>query len=574
MTRVLLQAQFSKAEFPRLPNCIVSKTMEQQGKSYSRGQATAPYRGPLKSQKVTKPSFFNKLKRILDRKTDFIASGLHASQHPGIYTSTSGKTDQRMANIPGGFFSPDNSNTVLHLPKRQRAEPRDFSSASVAESHYSMGSEAADENRSADISNAKLADFFRGKGDQPLSDMEMEGVISLMRKSSTAQSSRRGSIANSINQAKDYTDLGTSRVLKSSRAPSLTSFRAPSFVPKYDISSGSHSTANTGLRSASGRRRVFDYSNMPSPYRTTVYKYSAADNKELSITEASSSAPIVATTKNPAQEDSFSSFGGEHKRLSNTASALVSLLDEAAPDQQQLPSRMANPYSSHVRTYKKVLGGTIKRERVIEHKDKKKTDDLARTQHETTSSEWLPKQVQSSLDKYKPVRSSSLRAGIEIGDHSSKSESNTEDALKELPTSRFTFNFNNVVEKKESNEHKGRADEVKPSFEFSKFENPLSSSHKLFNDLEQQSNSRSSIRNSNNGISKDPNRYSLAAANTQVADDSSPCNSVSTPKISFKKPVISKVNEKFDFGSPFLSNLNTDGIDDDKVKQFRSSFIF
>ena len=92
-------------------------------------------------------------------------------------------------------------------------------------------------------------------------------------------------------------------------------------------------------------RRIFDYSKVPSPYRTTVYKYSAGSlpNKDKD-SNTSLSQPIETknkVTRNRAQQP---------KKLSNTASALMSILDgDSAKNAQttnvSVASSIANPYA-------------------------------------------------------------------------------------------------------------------------------------------------------------------------------------------------------------------------------------
>lgn len=558
--------------------------MAQQGKSYRQGQSVAPYREPLKSPKISKSSFFFKIKTLLDKKMNLSLSTPKESVGQPASTKMDDNGTNRMARIPGGFFSPENSSTSIHMPKRRSLKPKDPVNVSFAESQRSLDDET-NESCAADISNAKLADFFREKGNRPLSDMEMEGVISLMRRSNSTTSSRRSSITNLSVQKRGNDDLLTSRVLKSSRAPSVasSSLKPPTFVPKYENSSGPHSVTNVA-RSVSSRKRVFDYTNLPSPYRTTVYKYSAADSRAGSRSAKRVSSSSLASSSSVDQVTTSSSFGGDLKKLSNTASALVSLLDGSSSDREAI-SQLANPYSAHVRKYKKVPSGPrIRQDPSSESEDPQKNDNNAQIVESSNNKsrvERLAKQVQSPSDKYKPLRSSSLRTGIEIKEQNSDITKQREETQTKssLPTSsRFTFEYNNI-DRETAKTRPAQSEEsetnVNAQFGTPNHSEPSGSCSNMPSDKIPQNNTRAKRQldqGSNTGLGQ---RQSQEVEKLPFCEYNFSSNkSGSIPRALFKSPNNTLMKEEYNFGSPIPSRVDPKSIDDKKVNGFRSSFIF
>lgn len=557
--------------------------MFQQGKSYRHGKSLAPYRKPVTATTNKGSSFLTKMKALFNQQMDAAdLSSQHQSKEPRL---NSQQDAHRTTSIPGGFFSPDSSATSLHLPKRPNSLRRNISTNELMEGINSCN-DIDDESCAADTSNAKLADFFSRKGNEPLTDMEMEGVLSLMKKANNRGKSRMNSTANNSLSIRDSFGVESSPVLKSSRNPSMaaSSFRPPSFIPNYDDSVGSRSMANASIRTTSSKRRVFDYSNLPSPYKTTVYKYSAADSRENS--RVASSSPVA--LKGDAV-GSMSSTMSNPKRLSNTASALVSILNSDSSKKQPV-TELANPYSSHttqIRKYKKTMHAPTSKQQILQS-DPPKSSALQETENTKVKlSEPLPKsqpkiQQQSSLDKYKPMRSSSLRSTIVAVDDS-PDKKDTENRTPILPTSHFTFSFKKDGGKVERTDKDQcvptrNADEV---FQFPSNGSKKCEAHVEPAQLSLGSRDKPTINSTVSGsqTNNETNQY--------VKPDKPDMNGINESKLrsltyAAAKPEYtftgesrkSGISDEFEFRAPLVSHVDSDMVDEKKVEEFKSMFVF
>jgi nucleoporin NUP60 len=207
-----------------------------------------------------------------------------------------------------------------------------------------------------DDTNAKLAMFFQQKGSEPLNEIEMEGVRSLLSRSSKATPVK-------VEQSPD-----DSIVLKNVKEADST-LSTPSFKPTYNES-------KVERAGTPKRRVVYDYSGFPSPYRTSRLKSSLKIKQE--VTE-------------PKKEEHIEVK--EPKKLSNTASALLSFIESNEPKQETKQEEkkeldFSNPYA---REKKAVI---------------KKLSPL----------EQLEKSLNSIENKYKPAKSSSLRESVSMDD--------------------------------------------------------------------------------------------------------------------------------------------------------------
>ncbi|GAV55811.1 hypothetical protein ZYGR_0AY02040 [Zygosaccharomyces rouxii] len=512
--------------------------MVDQGKSYLSGGVMAPYKRPMSSRNRDKPSILNKLKSF------FTNDGNGRQEHSGFKKRHLASGRNPAVSIPGGFFNSDDTSPSIVLPKSQGGSQISNSTPDVNAVNGEQREEeisSDEESYNADISNAKLADFFSRKGGEPLSEMEMEGVKSLMRKSSkTVRSSRAGSIANTTLSHDDPADLVYSRILKHSRTPSLaaSTMRAPAFTPKYDDSFGSHSFANTSKGSVSSRRRVFDYSSLPSPYKTTVYKYSAADSDSSDAHDG---------TKAPDASKSMVVKPSSGKKLSNTASALVSLL-ENDNSKDETSNRLANPYSSHVnqlRKYKKNLPTlpTTKQETTKFAPIKSSALQELENAKAKPTNEIAPKpQQHSSVDKYKPMRSSSLRSNVVKADESPERKATTKEAEPEVPnapTFNFQFQTKDKIEPNTSSQPQPQP-VAKPGFAF-KFQ---------------------------------PQKFGLPDNNSDsdVVDKIS--TKASTAYSTAAPTAPTKSGPRYDFGRIAPSKIDPSAVDDKKVQDFKTLFAF
>ncbi|SCV02751.1 LAME_0H04896g1_1 [Lachancea meyersii CBS 8951] len=374
----------------------------------------APYSRIFKTQNGKKRSFLSKVKSLFANNKSDAASSFNLVRAPEFLG----------ARTPGGFY--DQPSESLVAAKHRQVEKRQKEQEDVSRA------ESLDE---ANVSNSALASFFRQKGDEALSEVEYEGVLSLMKKSrnvSTELFPRSEFVSeSSILQA------DASPVLKSDANPGETSLKTPQYYPKYD---NSFTTANTSMKSTSStnsrKSRVFDYSSLPSPYRSRSYRHGVVDflvsNKKAKTNEDS-----VTVSENPAQE-----------KLSNTASALLSLLDSGETKQQ--PSGLANPYSSRVSELKKFKKsvepqlsapdtpskGVINPAQSIALSEIQNSEEKEGSKNEKVS-------VTQQFTKYKPEKASSLRTTVSAPKSSQDDLSRGHDAESSssaVPKS-MAFNF-------------------------------------------------------------------------------------------------------------------------------------
>lgn len=526
--------------FRRIDECEAILMVEE-GKSYHVRGVMAPYRRPTSSNNRDKPS------SILNRLKSFFTNDNNSSQEHSDFKRrhlVSGRNPN--ISIPGGFFNSDDSASSIVLPKSQEDLQTNTlapNTDDVNKREENVDVSSDEESYSVDISNAKLADFFGRKGGEPLSEMEMEGVKSLMKKSNkTATSSKAGSIANSTLKHDDPADLVYSQILNRSRTPSLSSstMRAPAFTPKYDDSFRSHGFANTSNGTVASRRRVFDYSSLPPPYKTTVYKYSAADDDN-----SNSHSAIKASDTSKSMVTKPSSG----KKLSNTASALVSLLENDTSKDETL-NRLANPYSSHVnqlRKHKKSSPtSSSARQDITKFAPLKSSasQELENTKTKPMGEITIKSQQHSSLDKYKPVRSSSLRSNVVKAEESPEKKPPTKRVEPEMPSAP-TFNFQ--FQSKDKNE----------------------------------SNSHSHLQPQSQPVSKPPFAFKFQSQEFGPPDNNS--DSDVADKIPTKAPethltappvMSSESAPRYDFGEIAPSKIDPSTVDNKKVQDFKTLFVF
>ncbi|QLQ79786.1 hypothetical protein HG537_0C04350 [Torulaspora globosa] len=530
--------------------------MAQQSKSYRYGKPTAPYKQRVVINNSNNgSSFFRKMKSLFSRQQN---------TNKTINQSSKASLDQdedSLPRIPGGFFAAEDSRVKLDTSTGGLQRP-EKSSANVTQSI--QGEESGDESEIVNTSNAKLAEFFSKKGDQPLTDIEMEGVLSLMKKASRSATPRkRPLIATDFD---DSTTVESSRVLKSSRTPSMaaTYYKAPSFTPGYEDSIGSQSLGNASLRSTSSRRRVFDYSSFPTPYKTVVYKYSAADgNRFGSAATASETSPNEPGPQSKTNDSST-------QRLSNTASALVSLLEDS---NQGIASLCSNPYSSYVeplRQYKKKISTSLpKPDSAASSSLRSEALEKIQDAKDDSNTLVLPKQRQRvqqkpPSDKYKPARSSSLRSSIVPVEEVEKTVKEGGEKPAVPTAAHFSFSLQGKRHEKEQAEvrqpdatslpdHAGSANTPKPWQRITEL-------------AVNETNSRNGQTKTTGGKELNYEEH----ANGQIDNKSKSQDKTSL----FSSVSLTPEPMKFDFGEPLPSNVDASLIDGAKVEKFRSLFAF
>lgn len=188
--------------------------------------------------------------------------------------------------------------------------------------------------------NQVLLSFFLEKGDKPLTDIEYEGVVLLLSRAKSQANTPNSSVVyrgEAINKPfDDTTSISQTdntfatpynqRVLKSgsntaSRENRSTVFSTPDYKPVY------HSVNNSFLHNVPSVKRVYQFSGLPSPYRTRI---KAPGTKPRRI-----KSPEHKAVEKPVSEPA--------KPLSLTANTLLSILDGNSAEVDN--KRFFNPYS-------------------------------------------------------------------------------------------------------------------------------------------------------------------------------------------------------------------------------------
>lgn len=568
----------------------------QQGKCFRTSHQSVKY--PVSKPKL---SFLSKVRSIVHRVLDNGSNDNNNEKEKNNLTSHGTILNDRHNNkrtssvsLPGGFFNPDDSTPRIKIDniKKRNGNTTLDDLKTFQESISIIENDEADDTYEANVSNAKLAKFFSEKGDQPLTDMEKEGVLSLLKKTNTlgferSLSHRESDSMNTSINLKSLEDFESSRILKASNTSTrIASFRPPTFIPKFDDTMASNNTTNSSFRSTASRRRVFDYSSMPSPYKTTVYKYSAIGSRRNTAKPSSE----MGSLRNSSITKPTSS--SSHKKMTNTASALLSLLDNQ-PILEGTSSKLANPYSSHVdqlnheRNANPNVKNSVVQEPVLQYDQVEQEGTIDESKSKKRASYNSLKSNDSTsqtvtFNKYKPARSSSLRSNVMTADISPEKKTEV------IKTSFETAPFNSQPQIPTNNSNDIGVEITAPvkSFSFGK-----------------------------TNVSEKPKISSLSFADRNldkplsIVDNAKTCNKNSIPKIDDVKPISSSfpfskpfeekktaetstglihsssnVNQNitnsmedeytFDFGNPIASNLDPSSINENKVKEFESMFVF
>lgn len=560
-------------------------------KSFRDIKNVAPYGKPKtkitneKSKRSRKVSIFNTVKTLINKSFDSLKAGNDEESHK---PEQDNKTNASM--VPGGFF--EEGNRSIH--NNSKTDDSMIASSQLDQNENNENNETDGDVSMANISNIKLANFFRQKGDNPLTDIEMEGVMSLMRKSSMPQlpshNHNHHDMANSTftslhptdeNASFDTLSNNNNNVFKSSRILSTSSnanttnhnntangFKVPQYMPKYDSSNNTMGSRISSINSTTSTRRVFDYSGMKSPYRKTlIFKYPSH--------RRSVSTPHPQITK-PISKNVQSKKSTNGQRMTNVASALVTLLENnsSSPsvnttndikDQDKSititkeSKSLANPYSSIIRKPQQ-LHQSVPLEKKNESAPVTKLSDAA-----VPPSAPVVSSANSTISStYKPTRSSSLRSNVVVADVEETEEPKKENVKQSdepqskpvVPqTSSFAFTFGN---KDKAEEEKKSEEEVKPSFSMaSEKRAPVlaaSTAAPLFS---------IPIPKKTNGDKEINKEEEKETSNNNNNDDVIMTNTTNTPKI-----------YNFEFETPSKSGIDASEIDDSKVNQFKSMFVF
>jgi nucleoporin NUP60 len=312
---------------------------------------------------------------------------------------TPGSIFSKVKQMFSPWYSTDSDASIQSLPET----PLKSESETPLNSQRHLDALHSSHSDNDDDTNAKLAKFFRQKGSEPLNEIEMEGVRSLLSRSSKGTPVK-------VEQSPD-----DSIVLKNFKETDST-LSTPSFKPTYNESKVE--------RSGTPKKRiVYDYSGFPSPYRTSRLKSSLKIKQE--VTEQKKEEHIKVE---------------EPKKLSNTASALLSFIENNEPKQETKQEEkkeldFSNPYARE----KKAV---IKRPSPLEQ---------------------LEKSLNSIENKYKPVKSSSLRESVSMDDSMEVDNESIPDDKKEEENKKEK---EEIQEKKTQGFMSAPASSDKPLFSF------------------------------------------------------------------------------------------------------------
>lgn len=209
----------------------------------------------------------------------------------------------------------------------------------------SSGTRTVTENED---SNRILSEFFHEKGGKPLSEIEYEGVMSLLERSkasitlplpdlsprkpnvetaeckngSTDANASRKALNTSAMHNNTFVPYSQTKLRNTSMYLNNSSFAASEYKPVYHtFNESTSSRANVSMK------RVYQFSGLPSPYQTRIKTPNLAARKLRRITPwgNDTETSAVASTNTTAAEISAASSSFRPK--SKTANALLSVLD-------------------------------------------------------------------------------------------------------------------------------------------------------------------------------------------------------------------------------------------------------
>ncbi|KAA8897096.1 hypothetical protein TRICI_006772 [Trichomonascus ciferrii] len=344
-------------------------------------------------------------------------------------------------------------------------------------------------NSSGNSPNQRLAEFFKKKGDNQLSEMEVEGVMSLINQAKSQneslidfnnlQTSTFQSPSENTTQKKNENahegsvslgsiGLHTPVRMKSPASNDSSPVSTPRYSPFY--STNKRPSLPSASSSAKSRKTIH-YANIPTPYRPgsrTSTRLSNPLNLSTSQDSLIRDAPTESSVKD--KEPETTKEVEATKPISQTASALLSLIgDEEKAEEPKtkekekhyndIPDDMksfVNPYASPARR-----SSPQKKQRQNLHKESPKPNAIKELEKTMPKGSVPPPPAASIADKYKPARSSGLRKSIVPSPEKEKEETpekerdRSSSLFKVSPaatTATNTSETNNTTEQKEQTE--------------------------------------------------------------------------------------------------------------------------
>lgn len=595
-------------------------------KSFLDVKSVAPYGKPKtkitsKNNNKRQVSIFNKLKSFIDKSIHSIRS-TSVEESKKKDTNNSNSDRHELTNVaspifvPGGFFKESNTKSIL-IPS-PRSNNNDDNISNKEKNEHDSECENNDISM-VNISNAKLADFFAQKGDEPLTEIEIEGVMSLLRKSSMSHlsNSNKNNMFNSTfnspfqdknnNGNNNYFYNNTNQIFNKSRILSTSSnftgnnsvndndndvgnttikeLKVPQYVPDFDTpkpnttiltANNPNSRISSISSNRSSVRRIFNYSGVRSPYRNTViFKY-PSNHRSLSTSNVNPQSQQIKSITKPSQTKKT-----KRPKLTNVASALVTLLentsnsdgkninqtrDEEKNDTliiSQESKNLANPYSSMVHKH------TQQKQFINSEKKEDLKSETKQTNFEKPS---------TTIENNTPTTTTTS-----IANHNNNTNSSTVNFINTYkPTKSSSLSTNVVIADKVNNGNTKEPEEkIKDTkrtiipqtssftFTFSNA-NDKNEDKKAFTSNEILSSSSSTPITPI--FSTDKNSSNSTAAKFTILHPSK-TEEEETGQTNVK--VEENTNKyQYKFSTPAKSNIDVTTIDESKVDHFKSMFVF
>lgn len=338
------------------------------------------------------------------------------------------------SNSSSSSSSNDSNNTALQLSTSEQA------------GLSRLGLENLNEDENLSSNYHALAEFFEKKGSEPLTEIEEEGVKSILRRIQLK------SAGNSPNGKLRYP-------VASIHAPSLNRFdsipnTANSFMPRngkkqkasHESSDSTPLIKYTPLYSGNTKRpleitkfklrKLNNLASIPTPYRPTTdleYYQSQEDDEQLPDVDNDyeSTALVKATEENGNSNLEEVTSAEEEKEMSKTASAMLSLIEPLDEEKKQENGKpqpkkpFINPYAStaarstprNKRPRRPVVASSLSSPsgiiKSLEQTMPESGDN--NTENSNSGSASLQRKTDAAfVDKYKPARSSSLRKSLDL----------------------------------------------------------------------------------------------------------------------------------------------------------------
>ena len=308
--------------------------------------------------------------------------------------------------------------------------------------------------------NQLLAEFFQKKGSEPLSDIEAAGVMSILTRGKNAnilEAPSTGSTVHSIHTpslkrfdqypstANMFTPRSANKRLKRSSDHGVNTPKgspahstSPSSSPIYSPLFGSKKKKRPSQSPSFIPRKMSHFSSIPTPYRPTSSSnvYQSVTNKDITSDQEST------ILDDPSEKEQDIPFSPE-KPLSQTASTLLSLIDDQPEELAEIPALEKEKPKSFVNPYASTASRSTPRKNnpaKLVRKSPTTPSSVVQSLERTMPSNGISSPSQSKesnasqkrtipayLDKYKPTRSSTLRQSLIPSPASSPDIANTED---------------------------------------------------------------------------------------------------------------------------------------------------